>query len=480
MRASRGWLRLSLISGIGLLALRQGAAQSFSLGFERGQSPNQTLCVLEDVVIDRVYSTLTGAANPDGAQAWSIGVRAPGHRVIGISLDGTAAAPAFEGGFVHNEVLTGEGNEGAVSIVWLSLSGRFTLPTSANSQRIAAFDVEAKGLKRGDVGRIEYIDGLRSAAGQVTNSVTARGQGFLPTLAPGSLFVTPPVSVGFALSDINSDRLWEGMLGGATGGAVVEVPVDPDGTARTHVFPTFVHQPVGDGKGGVQGYSISVAFHGDDVDIESVTEQVATVKELFNGGFRRTEIVDPAKNNGGRGFVSSMLYTFTQVEEAYEGTFSMVDLTLTAMPRAHCGGECLAKLSYVDRLRGSGQPVENNFTIAGTTVRPCNPSTNVLTLRFVDLRQPFVRGEADGDSRLDLSDAIFLIDALLRGGPRSGCIDAEDANDDGRVNIADAVYLIHFLFYTGEPPPAPFPDCGLAPADSTPHLPCETVTGGCS
>lgn len=37
---------------------------------------------------------------------------------------------------------------------------------------------------------------------------------------------------------------------------------------------------------------------------------------------------------------------------------------------------------------------------------------------------------------------------------------AQDTNNDGTVDISDAVYQLAFLFISGPPLPAPFPDCG--------------------
>lgn len=82
----------------------------------------------------------------------------------------------------------------------------------------------------------------------------------------------------------------------------------------------------------------------------------------------------------------------------------------------------------------------------------------------------FVRGDANSDGSLDLSDPIFELVHLFVGTP-ADCLEALDANDDGTVNIADPVHLLTFLFAGGTPPPAPFPACGT---DSGPAgLPCD-------
>lgn len=82
----------------------------------------------------------------------------------------------------------------------------------------------------------------------------------------------------------------------------------------------------------------------------------------------------------------------------------------------------------------------------------------------------FIRGDCNGDSELDVSDAIEGLSRLFVSGlPR--CRVACDTNDDGSFDVSDVVRTLGFLFSTTPPPAAPYPDCGLDPtADS---LGCE-------
>jgi len=80
-------------------------------------------------------------------------------------------------------------------------------------------------------------------------------------------------------------------------------------------------------------------------------------------------------------------------------------------------------------------------------------------------------GDTNGDGARDLSDAVYLLDWLFRGGPRpvgtrsSLCPDCPpehlvtvqngDSNGDGARDLSDAVYLLSWLFLAGsEPVPA--------------------------
>ncbi len=80
---------------------------------------------------------------------------------------------------------------------------------------------------------------------------------------------------------------------------------------------------------------------------------------------------------------------------------------------------------------------------------------------------PFVRGEVNGDGKVDLADAISILTYLFGGGPAPRCADSADANDDGAVDISDAIFLLGYLFGGQDSLPAPFPNAGFDPtADS--------------
>jgi hypothetical protein len=74
----------------------------------------------------------------------------------------------------------------------------------------------------------------------------------------------------------------------------------------------------------------------------------------------------------------------------------------------------------------------------------------------------FIRTDANGSGTINLTDAVFSLDALFRGGPQPPCLDAADANDDGNIDISDPIFTLFFLFrgdLTPRPPwPAPGPD----------------------
>jgi len=84
---------------------------------------------------------------------------------------------------------------------------------------------------------------------------------------------------------------------------------------------------------------------------------------------------------------------------------------------------------------------------------------------------PFLRGDADANRSLEITDAIQVLAFLFVGEPlASGCLDAADADDNGHVQLTDAVYILGYLFRGGPTPPEPFEGCG--DDDTLDDLPC--------
>ena len=65
----------------------------------------------------------------------------------------------------------------------------------------------------------------------------------------------------------------------------------------------------------------------------------------------------------------------------------------------------------------------------------------------------FMRGDANGDLKIDVGDLVFLINYLYKSGDAPNPIDAGNANCDSKIDIADIVFLINYLYKNGDPPP---------------------------
>ncbi|MFW9842199.1 MAG: dockerin type I domain-containing protein [Candidatus Thorarchaeota archaeon] len=69
----------------------------------------------------------------------------------------------------------------------------------------------------------------------------------------------------------------------------------------------------------------------------------------------------------------------------------------------------------------------------------------------------FLCGDSNGDGSINVSDAVFLINYVFKGGPPPDPLEAGDANCDSGISVADAVYIINFVFKSGPDPCAGCP-----------------------
>jgi hypothetical protein len=85
----------------------------------------------------------------------------------------------------------------------------------------------------------------------------------------------------------------------------------------------------------------------------------------------------------------------------------------------------------------------------------------------------FLRGDADQNAALEISDAIYILGHLFLGNVDDRCVAAMDVSQDGEINLSDPIALLSFLYLGGPAPTFPFPTCGLDPADREDRLPCK-------
>ncbi len=93
--------------------------------------------------------------------------------------------------------------------------------------------------------------------------------------------------------------------------------------------------------------------------------------------------------------------------------------------------------------------VEGSLHVTATkhNFRPYHGSIVVVQI-------PFISGDANGDSLIDLADVIFLINYLYTGGFAPYPYEAGDATCDGWIDLTDVLLLINYLYKDG-----PVPDC---------------------
>jgi hypothetical protein len=74
----------------------------------------------------------------------------------------------------------------------------------------------------------------------------------------------------------------------------------------------------------------------------------------------------------------------------------------------------------------------------------------------------FVRGDANFDGGVDISDPIFTLLYILFGGLAPPCEQGADTNNDDGIDISDAIFTLQYLFLGAAEPSEPFPNKGPA------------------
>jgi len=90
----------------------------------------------------------------------------------------------------------------------------------------------------------------------------------------------------------------------------------------------------------------------------------------------------------------------------------------------------------------------------------------------------FVRGDANSDGSLDLSDCIYILSYLYLGQSAPACLKTADCDDTDAVDLSDVIYGLNYLYLSGPPIPEPHPNCGIDPTPDD-GLSCLAYPPGC-
>jgi hypothetical protein len=61
-------------------------------------------------------------------------------------------------------------------------------------------------------------------------------------------------------------------------------------------------------------------------------------------------------------------------------------------------------------------------------------------------------GDANNDTKVNVGDAVYMINHVFKAGAPPICKDQGDANSDCKLNVGDAVFLINYVFKAGAAP----------------------------
>ncbi|MGQ9589809.1 MAG: dockerin type I repeat-containing protein [Planctomycetota bacterium] len=101
-------------------------------------------------------------------------------------------------------------------------------------------------------------------------------------------------------------------------------------------------------------------------------------------------------------------------------------------------------------------PVRNLYVVENESVPVAELGEGrIRVLGRQALRAGFVRGDANMDGAVDVSDPLGILGYVFLGKASPKCREAADSNDDGEIDVSDAVYTLAYLFSGGPPPPPP-------------------------
>jgi len=213
-------------------------------------------------------------------------------------------------------------------------------------------------------------------------------------------------------------------------------------------------------------FSLAVAHDPVALELTGVTIDDTDYGEA---SFPGLSLVRRAESVLGSGFVVADPLCFASIGPlALDERLSLVRARYSLVAphgAARVGETIVTRLRFTDLSIGEGFPdVHNTISIDGRGEFAC---TRDLEIRIrVVAESEFVRGDANLDSRIDVSDAVTVLRTLFQWPDAPvRCADAADANDDGFTDVSDAVFIFDYLFRGGRVPPAPFPEAGSDPTD---------------
>ncbi len=101
--------------------------------------------------------------------------------------------------------------------------------------------------------------------------------------------------------------------------------------------------------------------------------------------------------------------------------------------------------------------------VVGVTVRNIDDrASEAFDFTVLPLSPHFVRGDANRDDEITVSDAVRIV-RFLFAGLDAPCADAADVDANNEINVTDAIRVLAFLYQEGPAPEAPFPEMGIDP-----------------
>jgi hypothetical protein len=264
---------------------------------------------------------------------------------------------------------------------------------------------------------------------------------------------------------------------------VISVPAERDSRFRFSIGSgmgvpsnTGIHIPVRmSNEVGVTGLQVVLEYNTRDAECpDLLIQEIRTEEQTLLSGESADYIIAEFDNRAGMAYIASLkdfatpFWFHTGSDPNFRaGTDQLVGTIVLGISR--CADQGFSPITFVD-----GRPLPNNrqpqvalppmhnlVMLGDSAVRPLLDHEGA----GVDIRRGFIRGDANKDDGVDISDSVFILNYLFQNGREPPCLDAADANNDTRIDISDAIWMLNYLFHGGPQPSEPFPQAGVDPSD---------------
>jgi hypothetical protein len=134
---------------------------------------------------------------------------------------------------------------------------------------------------------------------------------------------------------------------------------------------------------------------------------------------------------------------FRLLEDAPEGEYS---LDFSLVEEALFEGEFHDGEKVVfNVVRVPGEPFDAGSQFEGASSVGLN--NGLISVSIIGDIGILMRGDANHDGILDLSDPVRILSYLFVGGPPPTCLEVADVNLDSSIDISDSILLLTFLFF---------------------------------
>ena len=394
------------------------------------------------ITVSEVDNSGQGAPFPNPTQGFSMGLSNDASLLTALTV--TETLP-FSADFAESNILADGWTIGVV----YSFTGGNTLAFDAPTDVVSVdYDTVAGGLQ-GSTDNVVTSLSWSNALGSppVENVIVVAGASIAPALEDGTITLEP-FSIPdpeFNFSAPSQSVNYDGNTGSASFSAAFSI-AEVDNSALGADFPNPS-----------QGFSMGVGNDSAVIEPTAVTATLPFSADFAEGGI----FAD--------GWTIGVVYSFTGGNTlAFDSELDVVSVDYSTVAGALTGTDSIdTSLAWTSTL--GSPPVDNVVVVNGSSISP-NLVDGTVTLQPVfDI--PFVRGNCNGDNKVNIADGIWILNELFLQGPSGTCVAACDANEDAKYDAGDAIFIINYRLLDGPMPTAPFPDCGaVAGAD------CEATT----